>query len=128
MVPVTTLAVRDRNTVLGPSAVLCIGDHIGNSSIIATILLTFYDTLVFLAITYKLVTAFRHADSSTPLIKSLSMGEGMGAVSRLLLQTGQLYYLCVPYAHAANHRTDFHMNLQSHRRSQHRFDCGSHVQ
>ena len=53
------------------------------------------DTLIFLAITYRLL--FHHITSSSwsSRVHSFFRGDGMGEVSKLLLQTGQLYYMCV---------------------------------
>lgn len=61
------------------------------------------DTLIFLAITYRLV--FRHVarEGAMAKVHSFVNGRDMGRVSKLLLQTGQVYYLCVacpPLAHA----------------------------
>lgn len=52
------------------------------------------DTLVFIAISYKLV-ACSFADSWSERLKSFFRGQYMGQISRVLLQTGQIYYSCV---------------------------------
>lgn len=54
-----------------------------------------HDTVVFCAITYKLL--FHHiADESwSSRIRTFFSGAGMSQLSRVMLQTGQLYYLCV---------------------------------
>lgn len=52
------------------------------------------DTLVFLAITVQLlVINHRSWGSRTAWIRVFFTGEGMGRISLILLQTGQLYYL-----------------------------------
>lgn len=54
------------------------------------------DTLIFLAITYKLVFYHIASESWSARATSFWKGEGMGQTSKLLLKTGQLYYLYVP--------------------------------
>ncbi len=57
-----------------------------------------YDALVVIAITYQLFFGPRlpvTSSSGVSYIKSLIKGEGLGAMSKTLLQTGLLYYLCV---------------------------------
>lgn len=56
------------------------------------------DTLVFIAITTKLV--MNHSSgmmSRRQEWKLFFTGEGMGRITRVVLQTGQLYYLCVSF-------------------------------
>ncbi len=66
-----------------------------------------YDALVVVAITYQLffsrlrATPASEATGVSPkpvisYLKSLIRGEGLGKMSKTLLQTGLLYYLCVP--------------------------------
>lgn len=50
------------------------------------------DTLIFLAITYRLLTFHIPSDNWSDRFKSFARGEGMHRMSKLLLQTGQLYY------------------------------------
>lgn len=52
------------------------------------------DTLVFIAISYRLVVS-SGAGTSSERLKSFFRGHYMGQLTRVLLQTGQLYYLCV---------------------------------
>lgn len=51
-----------------------------------------HDTLVLFAISTRLIMNSL-ADSLTGRLKAFLSGEGMPSISRLLLQTGQLYYL-----------------------------------
>ena len=53
------------------------------------------DTIIFLAITYRLLSdRFRLSVASRlSAVSAFFKGEGLGALSRLLLQTGQFYYL-----------------------------------
>ena len=51
-----------------------------------------YDTIVFVSISYKLV-ASSFADDWPGRLKSFFRGQYMGHISRVLLQSGQLYYL-----------------------------------
>lgn len=59
------------------------------------VILTVYDTLIFIAITYRLLADIHHpSDQSwSTRTKAFLSGNGMNEVSRLLLKTGQLYYL-----------------------------------
>ncbi|TCD66101.1 hypothetical protein EIP91_001753 [Steccherinum ochraceum] len=51
-----------------------------------------YDTLIFVFITAKLLAVSRMG-AETPLWKTFLTGKGLGQISRILLQTGQLYYM-----------------------------------
>lgn len=51
------------------------------------------DTLIFLAITARLLTAHVTSDSLRDRFRSFVRGEGLHRMPKLLLQTGQLYYL-----------------------------------
>lgn len=70
----------------------CVNNRLHSEGISAYIIQAVYDTLVFVAITAKLLRVSRQ-DDSTPWWKLLVKGEGMGMVSRIMLQTGQIYYL-----------------------------------
>jgi hypothetical protein len=61
------------------------------------IILTMYDTLVFLAISSRLVSNFTQAEQLTPwgLIKALFSGSNLPAFSKTLFTDGQIYYMCV---------------------------------
>ena len=50
------------------------------------------DTLIFLVITYRLLTFHTVGNSWSDRLKGFSRGEGMHKMPKLLLQTGQLYY------------------------------------
>ncbi|PSR83886.1 hypothetical protein PHLCEN_2v5595 [Hermanssonia centrifuga] len=52
-----------------------------------------YDALLFLAVTYRLLFYHLYRDGQTSRLKSFFSGEGLGHVSKVLLQTGQSYYL-----------------------------------
>ena len=52
------------------------------------------DTAVFIAISYRLVS-ISFADSLSGRLQSFFRGKHMGHISRVILQTGQLYYLYV---------------------------------
>lgn len=56
-----------------------------------------YDTFVFLAITMKLLV-YNKVDTTSSM-KMFLTGKGMGTASRILLQSGQLYYLYVGFPH-----------------------------
>jgi hypothetical protein len=63
----------------------------------AGIVLTVYDTLVFLAISYRLVSNFTKTQHQTPWeqIKALFSGSDLPAFSKTLLTDGQIFYMCV---------------------------------
>ena len=72
----------------------CINSNIKPSSSVGIIVSTVNDTLVFVAITYRLVVYNTSVSNTWRMrLKVLFSGEGMGGVSKALLQTGQLYYL-----------------------------------
>ncbi|KAH8105157.1 hypothetical protein BXZ70DRAFT_998341 [Cristinia sonorae] len=70
----------------------CVNSDVKSFSSAGIVVVAVHDTLVFLAITAKLST-YSMADTWSDRIKSILSGDGLGAVSRALLQTGQLYYL-----------------------------------
>ena len=75
----------------------CICMHMSQYGASAMVVTAANDTLVFVFITMKILL-----DSQlpwTPLWKMFMTGEGLGAVSRAMLQTGQLYYMYVYYLH-----------------------------
>ncbi|KAJ3551972.1 hypothetical protein NM688_g4405 [Phlebia brevispora] len=51
------------------------------------------DTLIFLAITYHLLTSHLTTDAWSDRLRSFVRGEGLHRMPKLLLQTGQLYYM-----------------------------------
>jgi hypothetical protein len=53
------------------------------------------DTLIFIAISVRLVSLTSTSDSFSARIKSFWLGDGLPALSRSLLQGGQLHYLSV---------------------------------
>ena len=67
----------------------------GQSLLVGTIALTINDTCVFFAVTYRLLASHMFAThpSIASFLKGFIKGEGLGALPRTLLQTGQLYYL-----------------------------------
>ncbi len=74
-----------------------------------------YDALLFLAVTYRLLFYHLYRDGQTSRLKSFFSGEGLGHVSKVLLQTGQSYYLCVPI-HYPDSKTPLTYSFQA--------DCG----
>jgi hypothetical protein len=51
-----------------------------------------YDTLAYLSISWQLAS-FAPADRWYDRLKSFATGEGLGWLSKVLLQSGQIYYL-----------------------------------
>ena len=54
------------------------------------------DTLIFFAVTYRLIFYHVASESWSSRIHSFFKGDGMGRMSKMLLQSGQIYYLYVP--------------------------------
>ncbi|TCD60708.1 hypothetical protein EIP91_009645 [Steccherinum ochraceum] len=77
----------------------CVNERLEILGILAIIVAGVYDTLVFLAITVSLLKLHWGAKVWT---RGFFTGEGMGTVTRLMLQTGQTYYLCVDISSAVN--------------------------
>lgn len=61
------------------------------------IVITLYDTIVFLSISFRLVSTFRQTEPRTRKEKLIAWfsGADMPAFSKALLQDGQMYYMCV---------------------------------
>lgn len=57
------------------------------------IIATISDSLIFLAISHRLVVLYTVNGRWTSRIKAFLYGEGISHISRLLMQTGQLYFL-----------------------------------
>ncbi|TCD63189.1 hypothetical protein EIP91_005856 [Steccherinum ochraceum] len=71
---------------------LCVNSRLDTSVGAASILVAAFDTLVFTSITAKLLSLNRF-EGHTSAWRMFLTGKGLGHVSRLILQTGQLYYL-----------------------------------
>ncbi|TCD61989.1 hypothetical protein EIP91_007653, partial [Steccherinum ochraceum] len=72
----------------------CVNSDVQSFSSAGIVVGAVHDTLVFLAITTRLVM-FSLADTWVERFKAFLSGKGMGNVSRAVLHTGQLYYLWV---------------------------------
>ncbi|KAK7687676.1 hypothetical protein QCA50_008891 [Cerrena zonata] len=70
----------------------CVVSHTHKYSGVVFFLLTIFDTIVFLAITLRVIS-ISLSNSRSSWLKAFSKGKGMGKLSKALLQTGQLYYL-----------------------------------
>lgn len=76
----------------------CISTHVANFVSIGPIASWIYDTLIFIAISIKLTSYSRAATTEKSWkghLQSFFDGREIGQISRVLLQTGQLYYLYV---------------------------------
>ena len=62
------------------------------------ILVTVFDSLVFLAVFMRLLRINQETIAGKHLLSFL-FGDGLGHTSRILLRTGQAYYLCVYFNH-----------------------------
>ncbi|CAL1710750.1 unnamed protein product [Somion occarium] len=76
---------------LGPTNV-CINNIVKRFSAASFVAIAFFDTSVFIAISLK-ISSYGMADDLKGRMKSFLTGNGMGHVSKALLQTGQLYYM-----------------------------------
>ena len=76
---------------IGPTQ-YCIPEGTAKYNGVSFVLLTVFDTTVFLAISFRIST-YGMADNWQGRMKAFVTGNGMGNVSKALLKTGQLYYL-----------------------------------
>lgn len=84
-----------------PPTGLCVDTRLSHSSAGGIIVAAINDTAIFTFITVKLVLQAHGAENLKSFFKILFSGKGMGHVSRVVLQTGQLYYLSVPFHSSA---------------------------
>jgi hypothetical protein len=61
----------------------------------AGIINTFNDTLVFLAISWRIARHNATGETWGEYLRSFYKGDGLPRLSKILLQSGQAYYLCV---------------------------------
>ncbi|KAJ6570571.1 hypothetical protein DFH09DRAFT_1033071 [Mycena vulgaris] len=73
----------------------CVIVSVGVYSSSAGITLTVYDTLVFFAISYRLVSNFRDSEELTrgELVRAFFSGAGLPAFSKAVFTDGQMYYM-----------------------------------
>lgn len=83
------------------------------------------DTVVFLAISYRLIS-ISFTDTWSERLNNFFRGQHMNHVSRVLLQTGQLYYLCVLCPSTFLWNILIGLYLQPDHQHEHCFD-GSHT-
>ncbi|CAL1707958.1 unnamed protein product [Somion occarium] len=76
---------------IGPTAFCLIGGA-AKYSAAGFVTIAIFDTIVFSAITFR-VLSFAVEDTWRGRIRAFMKGQGVGHVSKALLQTGQLYYL-----------------------------------
>ncbi|KAJ7288818.1 hypothetical protein C8J57DRAFT_1166518 [Mycena rebaudengoi] len=70
------------------------GEHGGSSGIMSGIAITIHDTIVFFAISYRLVANFAHAQQTRGAqLKELLSGASLPAFSKSLFTDGQMYYM-----------------------------------
>ncbi|TCD65309.1 hypothetical protein EIP91_002795 [Steccherinum ochraceum] len=77
-----------------PFSGLCVHTRSKHSAAVGVVC-AINDTLVFAFITVKLIMQAHGPGTVTSLLGMLFSGNGMGHVSRVVMQTGQLYYLSV---------------------------------
>ena len=71
----------------------CADGEIQRYGVVGIVIAAAYDTLVFLAITYRLFMFHVTGGTWSTRMSTFFTGAGMGRVAKALLQTGQLYYL-----------------------------------
>ncbi|TCD60972.1 hypothetical protein EIP91_009237 [Steccherinum ochraceum] len=82
------------DSVALPPSGLCVNTRLVNASAAGVITSAVNDTLIFVFITGKLVLqAHDDAGTAKSFFHIFFSGKGMGEISRVVLQTGQLYYL-----------------------------------
>ena len=64
-----------------------------------SIVTTVSDTLVFLAITYRLAADTVTEETFCGWLRTILQGRGLYSLSKALMQSGQCYYLCVPHSY-----------------------------
>ncbi|THH31273.1 hypothetical protein EUX98_g2912 [Antrodiella citrinella] len=74
------------------TTMFCVNSDVQAFSSAGIVVVAVHDTMVFLAITTRLVM-YCLADTWFARFKAFFSGKGMGNVSKALLQTGQMYYL-----------------------------------
>jgi hypothetical protein len=100
-----TVPVGIRGTSVGdPPQCLAQVRH-GERGSSSGITITIHDTIVFFAISYRLVANFAHAQQTrgAQLMELLS-GANLPAFSKSLFTDGQMYYMCVAVSAALTHR------------------------
>ncbi|KAK7683724.1 hypothetical protein QCA50_013100 [Cerrena zonata] len=76
---------------IGPTS-FCIPTGFGKFDGVPFILITIFDTVVFIAITIR-VLSISMVNTWRSRLRAFTSGQGMGKLTGALLQTGQLYYL-----------------------------------
>ena len=64
-----------------------------------SIFTTVSDTLVFLAISYRLAADAVTEKTFRGWVRTILHGRGLYSLSKALMQSGQCYYLCVPHSY-----------------------------
>lgn len=85
------LAVKGSH--IGPTQ-YCVNAEVKSFSSVAVILSTIFDSLVFSAISFKLMTD-SEKKTLKDRIKALIRGNGLSSISKSLFKGGQVYYLYV---------------------------------
>ncbi|TCD63190.1 hypothetical protein EIP91_005857 [Steccherinum ochraceum] len=86
-----TAPITLKSRPLGPTG-LCADSRLETSVGAASVVVAAFDTLVFTSITAKLLSLNRFK-GHTSAWKMFFTGKGLGHISRLVMQTGQFYYL-----------------------------------
>lgn len=86
--------LRERyNTEHAPQTKICILTSVRWYSTTPSLLAVVFDTLGFLAISFRIVSSSMSGPTWRARIFSFIKGDGLYGISKVLLQTGQLYYL-----------------------------------
>lgn len=79
---------------IGPTK-YCINTSLRTYAGVAGITSVVHDTLVFMAISWRLMTNMHGEHRFGTLVKGFVTGKYLPTFSKSLLQAGQLYYMCV---------------------------------
>lgn len=93
-----TVPLAVKGIHIGPTK-YCVNAEVKSFSSAAVIMSTLNDSLVFLAISLRLV-AYNQVDSRT---KALVKGQGLSSISKALFKGGQIYYLYATIQVSADH-------------------------
>lgn len=73
----------------------CVNAQVKSFSSIAVITSTVNDSLIFIAISLKLMSNNKVESSSMDKVRAFFRGEGLSSISKALFKGGQVYYLYV---------------------------------
>jgi hypothetical protein len=88
-------AIRGSARHIGPTKFCIQLDVQAYGPAVATITSSVFDTIVFVSISYRIITGYNYGCGVRALARAFSRGEGLPTIAKALLQSGQQYYLYV---------------------------------